>query len=181
MNLISLGAISLIWWMGKRWWKEPYGFGCKANIQGMRLVSCRVLCFLQSWCHETILHSLLFLVGHKKDSETACKRKFEATGSYGCKTSPCKSHDCTSNNCTPGFCLQHRTLFIFSGKPWNLYLRVHNILHFGILECRLKRIGTWLLRWWMHSSIWHRSELLATWGYFFSGIFLLILNKVSNL
>ena len=40
--------------------------------------------------------------GHQKDSKEARKRKFEAAGSDGCKTSSCESNDCTSNYCSSG-------------------------------------------------------------------------------
>lgn len=51
------------------------------------------------------LFLFLFVVGHKKNFETACKRKFEAAGSDGCKISSRKSNDCTKNNCSSGLIL----------------------------------------------------------------------------
>lgn len=47
----------------------------------------------------------LFIVGHQKNFETPCKRKFEAARSDGCKVSSCKSNDCTQNNCSSGLAL----------------------------------------------------------------------------
>lgn len=48
------------------------------------------------------------------DSETACKRKFEAFRKDGGKTSACQSHDGASDNCDSGVNLpQNLVLLLF--------------------------------------------------------------------